>query len=127
MFAGTIDGTPFHAEGHVKVVSFKNCIKMLCGRDKTKKIQSVFRVDLPKTVEAQFSEIDVPADMATVRHTIEGQESCCLLLEMMCVRSNCNSTAKEIKDFMLDFDNLMIWNGTGGGNCTVIAHWLGCG
>ena len=42
MFAGTLDGRPYYEQGHVKVISFKNCVKLIRAGDETQKIQSVF-------------------------------------------------------------------------------------
>ena len=119
MFAGTSDGTAFYQPGHIKVVSFNESVKALRGNDESVPIVSTFRCELEHPVEEQFSDVDVPASLYTVKYKIAApvgkdgtptgppQDAWCLILEMMNIRTNYKSKV-EIEDFCVDFDSLML-------------------
>ena len=117
MYAGTTDGQPVYQNGHVKVASFQQAVKTKKkGDHASTKLKSVFCCDIPNTVEEQFCDFDVPAEVATIRYFIAektddppapAQEALALVMELMCVRTNFND-AYNVQDFQVDFSKLSL-------------------
>jgi len=110
---------PVYGKGHVKVVSFRDCVKQIRQGDELRTVKSVFRVDLPSPVEEQFTNFEVPAGVSILKFQVAAErdehgraigdveEAKCLTLEMMEVRTNCKSVG-AISEFALDFSALGI-------------------
>ena len=115
MYAGTNGRVAMYGVGHVKVVSFRESVKRIKAGDESKSTYSMFRVDLPREVEEQFCDVDVPAALATVKYKVFSkknpsappQDAICLVCEMIGHRSNYKDMF-EIEDFAIDFENLAI-------------------
>ena len=111
MYAGSNGMNPRYLNGHVKVVSFCDQVKLLKNNDERAVIRSVFRCDLPATVEAQFSDFEVPCQVYVTKFPIQGnpgdppEKAYALVCEMMNIRTNYVSHT-EIAEFDLDFSGL---------------------
>jgi len=70
MFLGGNGSDPVCGKGHVKVVSFRDCVKNIHQGDEQQTVKSVFRLELPSPVEEQFSDLEVPAGVSIVKFQI---------------------------------------------------------
>ena len=113
MYAGTSNGKRFYPAGHVKVVSFRECVRRIKGGADTNQVYSVFRKNLGLEAEEQFCNFDVPSAMSAVKYSVGNedgsatQEALCIVLEIMCRRSNYKQQV-AIAEFVVDFENLGI-------------------
>jgi len=114
-FLGTRNGQPVYPAGHVKVASFKETVRLLKEGDERKVLKSVFRCNLPSTVEEQFCTKELPQSTCMVNFSIPSEEdptvppkpAKCLILEMMNHRTNYKAHV-DIEEFALDFTTLAL-------------------
>lgn len=115
MYAGTNGAKPFYEQGHIKVVSFQSSVQQMKGGSETNDIVSVFRLDLPATVEELFSDFDVPSPLNAVKYAVRSkqnpharpQQGWCVVCEMMVERSNYKD-GFDVENFAVDFDNMRL-------------------
>ena len=115
MYLGSTNGAPVYPGGHVKVASFKKTVRVLKSGDERRVLKSIFRCNLPSTVEEQFCSEEVPQATYFVNFSIPSAEdptanpkpAKCLMLEMMNHRTNYKAH-EDIEEFSLDFTTLAI-------------------